>query len=115
MSNGLTPRGEAFLAASQLRESFEDMSAQEINALPMTDYGRIREAAGLPPVDPFDAVYKDVPPGCSRQAQEPQTAPDEAQHRTDFSALSMAEYGRVRDQLGIGRSPSARGLFDSSN
>lgn len=109
MADGLTPLGAAFLTASQLREAIEDLSPAEINKLSMSDYAAIRQRAGLDPIHPFSGAYAPEPPWGARQApaEIPQQDPG-----VDFASLGMAEYGRVRDQLGIGRSPSARGLFD---
>ena len=109
--DGLTPTQRAFLSASQLREAVEDLSAADINRMSFSEYARIRGRAGLPGVDPFAKAYAPEPSGRPRQAQghpgqDPQPEP------IDIQAMGMAEYRRVREQLGIGRSPSARGLFD---
>ena len=125
MSSGLTPTQEAFLASQRLsgllREAVEDLSAADFNRMSMADYAKIREQAGLTSMDPFAQTYSFEPPGQPRQdhpGQDPQAA-TEAQHPLhsvehpdiDFSQLSMSDYKRVREHLGIGRSPSARGIF----
>lgn len=115
MTDGFTALGEAFLAASQLREATEDLSAQEINRLPMADYAKIRERAGLPAADPFAEAYAPEPPGRPREAPAPtQTAPP-APGPIDVQAMGMQEYKQLRDRLGIGRSASDRGLFDGNH
>jgi hypothetical protein len=111
MSSGLTPRGDAFLAASQLREATEDLSAQEINKLSMSDYARIREAAGLSSVDPYSEAYAPEPPGRPRQAQghpdqDPQPEP------IDVQAMGMTEYAAIRNRYIRPSSGTGRGLFD---
>lgn len=113
MTDGLTPTQRAFLQSQYHREAFEDMSAQEINALPMASYAKIREHAGLPPIDPYTDAYSPAPPGRPRQAQEPaQTAP-EPQGVPDFGAMGMREYGAVRSKYIRPSSGSGVGIFGS--
>jgi hypothetical protein len=111
MSSGLTPTQEAWLRAQRMRETFSGFTAHEIETMPMDEFARMtgREFGSIEPVEPPGGpVPAAVHPG--REQPEAVTA---AQHQgTDFHVMSMAEYGRARDQLGIGRSPSARGLFD---
>ncbi|MGH3275466.1 MAG: hypothetical protein ACRDNZ_14235 [Streptosporangiaceae bacterium] len=112
MTDGITPRLSAWLDASKLKDHFGDMSAAEINALNFTEYSKIREAAGLPAADPFAEAYAPEPPGRPREAhpgQAPQAVPE---HALGIKAMGMSEYTELREHLGIGRSASARGLFD---
>lgn len=109
-TDGLTPLGAAFLSASELREAFEDMSAAEINRLPMTEYAKIREAAGLPAADPFSEAYAPEPPGRPRQPA-PTQAGLPAPQDPDFSKLGMAEYAAVRDHYIRPSSGAGRGIF----
>jgi hypothetical protein len=106
----LTPRGEAFLAASRLASDYElgDLSPQEINKLDMASYAKIRKRAGLDPIDPFEVAYAPEVPGRPRQEAP---APDQ-DPVTEFQNMSMAEYEQLRNRLGIGRSPADRGLFE---
>lgn len=39
--DAIGPLGQAFLASQSAREAFEDLSAAEINALPMAEYARL--------------------------------------------------------------------------
>lgn len=109
--DGLTPTQRAFLSASQLREAVEDLSAAEINRLPMTDYAKLRERAGLPAVDPFADVYAPALPGRPRMAQAPDAQAPEPQDPGDFSQLSMAEYAAIRDRYIRPSSGTGRGIF----
>lgn len=110
--DGLTPTQRAFLSASQLREAVEDLSAQEINALDLSTYARIRERAGLPAIDPFSEAYT-TPPGRPRTAQAPEAvAPQPQDQGTDFRSMGMAEYAAIRNRYIRPSSGTGRGLFD---
>ena len=109
--DGLTPTQRAFLSASQLREAAEDLSAADINRMSFSDYSKIREAAGLPGIDPYTDVYSPEPPGRPRSAQgdpgqDPQPEP------VDIQAMGMAEYAAIRNRYIRPSFGTGRGLFD---
>jgi hypothetical protein len=109
--SGLTPIGEAFLAASQLREAVEDLSAADINRMSFSEYARIRESAGLPSIDPFSEVYSPEPPGRPRSAQD-DPGRDPQPEPIDLQAMGMAEYAAIRNRYIRPSSGTGRGLFD---
>lgn len=119
MSNGLTPIGEAFLAASELQEAAEDLSAAEINKMSMADYAKIRERAGLPSIDPYAEVYSTdfVPPGTPRQEQAPAAlgTPEPQPQGIDVASLDMQTYGQLRGQLGVQGREYGRGILDGGS
>lgn len=109
--DGLTETQRAFLSASQLREAVEDLSPADINRMKFSDYNKIRQAAGLPGIDPFSEAYA-APPGRPRTAQDPGAVAPEPQDPGDFSQLSMAEYAAIRNRYIRPSSGTGRGLFD---
>lgn len=112
--SGLTPIGEAFLSASQLREAVEDLSAADINRMSFSDYSKIREAAGLPGIDLYADIYSPDPPGRPRSAQgDPgQVAEVHQDSGVDFSQLSMRQYEAIRSRYFCPSSGTGHGLFD---
>jgi hypothetical protein len=106
MTDGLTPRLDAFLAARKLADDYElsDLSPQEINRLSMADYARIRERAGLPAADPFATAYTTPAP---QQATAPAQSP--APDAPDPAAMSWQEYAAWREQSGLA-TRSAEGM-----
>lgn len=81
MSDGSTPRLDTFLAGQRIQDTFCGFSADEIEAMPMIDYARIRERAGLDPIDPYTDAYakyetlaphgQDPAPAAAQALQEP--------------------------------------------
>jgi hypothetical protein len=108
--DGLTETQRAFLSAQYHREAFTDMSPADINRLDMSKYARL--TGRQTPVQAAIQAAENQPPGRPRETPAAPPSPAPGPQGTDFASLGMAEYGRVRDQLGIGRSASARGLFD---
>jgi hypothetical protein len=104
---------EAYVYGQQHSEAFEDMSATQINALPVAEYARrTGRSIKVEPEPVAEAVPVSAPgqdPAGVIAAQHPPHATEDP--GTDFQAITMDEYSQIRDQIGIGRSPSARGIF----
>lgn len=91
----LTPLGAAFLSSRHYADKFGDMSADEIEALSFAEYAARtgREFGVTEPVKPPGGpVPAPVHPG-----QDPQAVADAQHPGTDFRAMGMSEYRRVRD------------------
>ena len=79
------------------------LSAAELLALPLDEYGRLTgrslkfqpEPVAEPPAAPQSA------------AQTPESGPQ----GVDVASMDMAQYAEFRHAAGIGRSASARGIF----
>jgi hypothetical protein len=103
MSDGLTPTQRAWLDSQHHREAFEDLSAADINRMDFATYARLTGRTLTVTPEPT------APPQAVAEAQHPAHSVEHP--GIDFAQLSMSEYKRVREHLGIGRSPSARGIF----
>lgn len=103
-----TPQLDTFLVAQRMADEFDGYSAGEIERMPMSDYARIRERAGLDPVDPFASAYSQyesehqAPEQPPAPLQEPQSAPE------DITNEQFLAWRQNRVSGGEGR-----GVFDS--
>lgn len=108
MNDGLTPTRRAWLDSQHHREAFEGLSAADINRMDFATYARLAGRTLAVTPEPT------APPQTVATAQHPAHSVEQSPG-IDFSQLSMSQYRRVREQLGIGQSASARGLFDGIN
>ena len=120
MTDGLTPRLDTLLAAQRMQDEFYGFSADEIERMPMADYARIRERAGLDPIDPYtDAYAKYEPPGVPQQPPAaPETAPEAtetAPQGIDLAHMTMEQYSQIRAQLGVGGREYGKGALDGGS
>lgn len=100
-----TPRLDTWLATQRLQDTFDGYSASEIEAMPMADYARIRERAGLDPIDPYTDAYAAYEPPGQDPAPAPQNAPGAPQSAPE--GITDAEFhawraGRVSGGEGVG-------------
>ena len=103
MSDGLTPTQRAWLDSQHHREAFEDLSAADINRMDFAAYARLTGRTLSVTPEPT------APPQTVAAVQHPAHSVEHP--AIDFSQLSMSEYSRVRERLGIGSRPSARGIL----
>jgi hypothetical protein len=99
----MSDRLETWTAAGRIREAAGDLSAAEIDRMPMAEYARLRERAGLDPVDPFATAYSQYEPEHQRQDQPP--APEGIDPNSDEYFLAW------RSQRA--RGGEGKGIFDS--
>jgi hypothetical protein len=90
----------------------DDLTAQEINRMSMSDFAKLRAKAGLPAPPSFHStVYPDT--GTARTTSPTQIevpTPAEVAPVIDVNAMSMQEYAQARGQL-IRTSDNNNGLF----
>lgn len=117
MTEEITPMQEAFLVSQQLRQAVEDLTAADINRMSVADYGKVRERAGLPAVDPYSDAYAAYEPP---QAQATVSAP-EAVHSNadgagglDIGSIDMNTYAQLRGRLGVTGREYGKGALDQA-
>jgi len=105
----LTPTQDAWLRAQRMTATFSDFSAHDLATMPMDEFTRLtgRKLVTEPPAP--QQAHPGHDPQAVAAAQQPARSVEHP--GIDFSQLSMSEYKRVREHLGIGRSPSTRGIF----
>jgi hypothetical protein len=105
---------DAFLALQKMFDTFSGYSARDIEEMPMGEYVRLREQAGLAPIA---QPARDMPPPAPvPPVAAPEAPPESAGPRAvDVSQLSMDEYAQFRDQIGIGQGrQEGRGALDGA-
>jgi hypothetical protein len=104
---------EAWLTGQAHREAFEDMSAAQISALPVSQYARLTgrefKITAEPVPEPALVSAPGQDPAGVMAAQHPQHATEDPGE--DFQNMTMSQYEQIRGQIGIGRSASARGIL----
>lgn len=106
-----TPMTDAWLASQQMMETFSGFSPDEIERMSMAQYAKLRQRAGLPPVEHPAAPLPAPPAPPEPVFTGTVTAPEPA----DFARFSMGEYAELRQQLGVGQGrQEGVGIFDSA-
>jgi hypothetical protein len=103
---------DAWLRAQQMTETLSGFTAREIETMPLDEYARLtgREFGVIEPAaPPAEPSQPGQDPAGVMAAQHPEHATEDP--GVDFRNLTMRQYERVREQLGIGRSASARGIL----
>lgn len=115
-----TPRLDAFRSAQRLTGDYElsDLSPQAISRLSMADYAKIRERAGLDPIDPFATAYAayEPPSGATTVSAPAQPQPPaDAPQGFSLADMTMEQYAAVRGRLGVQGREYGRGIMQGGS
>jgi hypothetical protein len=89
-----------------------DLTAQEITRMPMGEFARMRERAGLVNPDLHEVADNPIPAGPSVSADAEIRA--QYPNSPDFGAMGLSEYAAIRAQYIRPASGTGRGLFNQA-